>query len=72
MSTFTLRAKFLAGGVLTSLVCVALTAEAPAQQQASPPDFSSNQAGWLTFRGEFIAVSGGPSPQERVWGCDSK
>lgn len=62
MSTFTSRAKLLAGGVLASLVCVALTAGAMAQQKASPPDFSSNQAGWLTFRGEFIAVSGGPSP----------
>jgi hypothetical protein len=62
MSTFTSRATFLAGGVLTSLVCVALTAGATAQQKASPPDFSSNQAGWLTFRGEFMAVSGGPSP----------
>ena len=47
---------------MASLVCVALTAGATAQQKASPPDFSSNQVGWLTFRGEFIAVSGGPSP----------
>jgi hypothetical protein len=62
MFTFASKAKFLAGGVLTGLVCVALTAETMAQQKASPPDFSSNQVGWLTFRGEFIAVSGGPSP----------
>jgi hypothetical protein len=62
MFAFTSRARFLAGGVLTSLVYVALTAGTTAQQKASPPDFSSNQAGWLTFRGEFIAVSGGPSP----------
>jgi hypothetical protein len=62
MSTFKSRATFLAGGVLTSLVCVALTVGATAQQKASPPDFSSNQVGWLTFRGEFIAVSSGPSP----------
>ena len=62
MSTFTSRARFLAGGVLTGLVCVALTVGATAQQKASSPDFSSNQVGWLTFRGEFMAVSSGPSP----------
>jgi hypothetical protein len=36
MFTFTSIAKFLAGGVLTGLVCVALTAETMAQQKASP------------------------------------
>jgi len=62
MSTFASRAKVLAGGVLTAVVYVALTAEIAAQQQVSPPDFSSNQAGWLTFRVEFMAVPGGPTP----------
>jgi hypothetical protein len=60
---FALRAEFLAGSVLTGLVYAALTAAA-AQEKPSPPDFSSNQTGWLTFRVEFIPVPGGPSP---VW-----
>ncbi len=62
MSTFASRAKVLVGGVLTAVVYVALTAEIAAQQQVSPPDFSSNQAGWLTFRVEFMPVPGGPTP----------
>jgi hypothetical protein len=62
MSIFTLRASFLAGGVLTGLVCVALTAEVAAQRKASPPDFSSNQVGWIGIGGDFMAVPGGPAP----------
>jgi len=60
MSTFTLRERFLAGGVLTGLVCAALTAVAAAQQHASPPDFSSNRVGWIAVGGDFMPVPGGP------------
>jgi hypothetical protein len=59
MSTLTLRERFLAGGVLTGLVCVALTAAA-AQQHPSPPDFSSNQVGWIGV-GDLTGVAGGPA-----------
>jgi hypothetical protein len=40
----------------------ALTAGAAAQQQASPPDFSSGNAGWLTFFVDFSIVPGGTGP----------
>jgi hypothetical protein len=63
MSTFVSRARCFAGGGLTSLVYVALTAAVAAQQTPSPPDFSSDQAGWLTFQVEFTAAPGGPGPQ---------
>jgi hypothetical protein len=58
---FTSRAKRVAGGVVSGLVYAALTGGVAAQQSA-PPDFSSNQTGWLTFDVEFRAVPGGPSP----------
>src|SRR5882762_11355293 len=59
MSMLFSRERFLAGGVLSGFVCVALTAEVAAQQQASPPDFSLNQVGWVTT-GEIMGVAGGP------------
>src|SRR2546423_8035605 len=63
MCAFASRARLLCSGVLTGLACVALTAGAAAQQKSSPPDFSSSQAGWLTFRVEFMAGSrGGAGP----------
>jgi hypothetical protein len=58
---FTSGAKRLAAGVATGLTCAALTGSVAAQPSA-PPDFSSNQTGWLTFDVEFRAVPGGPSP----------
>src|ERR1700693_275839 len=68
MSKLTLREKFLAGGVLTALVCAALTAQVSvqqvaAQQRASPPDFSLNQAGWVTMGGDLLPVPGGGGPK---------
>jgi hypothetical protein len=63
MSTFTSREWFLAGGVLTGLVCVALTVQAPAQHNASPPDFSSNQTAWVGIGGDFLPVPGAPGPK---------
>jgi hypothetical protein len=62
MSTFASTARLVAGGVLTGFACVALTAGAAAQQAASPPDFSSNNAGWLTFNVDFSLVPGATSP----------
>ena len=62
MSTFASTAKWVAGGLLTGFACVALAAGAAAQQKASPPDFSSNNAGWLTFFVDFSIVPGTTSP----------
>ena len=62
MSTFDSSAALLAGRVLTGVIFVALTAGAAAQQKASPPDFSSNRVGWLTFNVDFSIVPGGTSP----------
>jgi hypothetical protein len=63
MSTFASREKFIAGCILNGLIGAALTTAAVAQQKASVPDFSSNQAAWQTANGgEFIAVPGSPSP----------
>jgi hypothetical protein len=62
MSTLALTAGLLAGGVLTGFACAALTAAAVAQPNASPPDFSSGNIGWLTFNVDFSIVPGGTSP----------
>jgi hypothetical protein len=63
MSTLASREKFIAGCVLSGLIGAALTTAAAAQQKASVPDFSSNQAAWQTANGgEFIGVPGSPSP----------
>jgi len=62
MPTLASSAKLLAGGVLTGIACAALSAGAAAQQKASPPDFSSSSAGWLTFNVDFSIVPGGTSP----------
>jgi hypothetical protein len=57
MSSIASRASMLAG--LTGLVLAALAARTVAQT----PDFSSNDAGWLTFNVEYTAVPGRPGPQ---------
>jgi hypothetical protein len=62
MSISASTAKLLAAGVLAGFACAALTADAVAQQKASPPDFSSGNAGWLTFNVDFSIVPGGSSP----------
>jgi len=62
MSLCILRKKLLAGSILVTLVTVAPTAQAMAQQSAAQPDFSSNSAGWLTFNVDFSIVPGGTSP----------
>jgi hypothetical protein len=61
MSAFASRARFVAGGVVAGVASVALTAAAPAQK-ASPPDFSSNQTGWISIGNEYIQPPGeGPA-----------
>jgi hypothetical protein len=62
MSTLAFTARLRAGSVLTSLACAALTVGAAAQQKAPPPDFSSGNAGRLTFNVDFSIVPGGTSP----------
>src|SRR5215469_15852716 len=59
MSILASTVKLLVAGVCAGM---ALTAGALAQQQASPPDFSSGNAGWLTFNVDFSIVPGGTSP----------
>jgi hypothetical protein len=53
--------KLFAAGVC-GLVSLALAAPVAAQQIKSPPDFSSNQVGWIAMYPDFVAVPGGPSP----------
>ena len=55
MSSFTWKERILAGGVLACLMGTAPIAPTAAQQNAAPPDFSSNFAGWVGLNG------GGPS-----------
>ena len=55
MSTFLIN-RMLRGGTLASSAC-ALVLSAAAQ--AAPPDFSSNQVGWIGM-GDIIAAPGSP------------
>ena len=49
----------LAAGLLAGLVCAGAS---PALAQGSPPDFSANNAGWVSVGGEWIPLPGSPSP----------
>jgi hypothetical protein len=51
MSSMTLRARILTTSILAGLVWAAPTASAVAEQKAAPPDFSSNQTGWIGVGG---------------------
>src|SRR5258708_12386242 len=51
MSSFALSARFIAGSVLTGFIGATAAAPALAQQKAGPPDFSSNQVGWVGVNG---------------------
>jgi hypothetical protein len=62
MSIFDSSTDMLARGILAGLVCAGLTAGAAAQQKAPPPDFSSNNVGWLTFYVDFSIVPGATGP----------
>ena len=65
MSSSTLNASVFAGGILAGFIAAATTAPAIAQQKAAPPDFSSNQVGWVGLNGGgpgFSAVPGHVPP----------
>ena len=55
MVTFRWRQKLALGGILSALLAAMPAASPVAQQNPSPPDFSSNFAGWVGLNG------GGPS-----------
>jgi hypothetical protein len=58
MSTSTVIRTLLAGSIFTSFA-MGLAAEAGAQTGGSPPDFSSNQVGWIGM-GDITAAPGSP------------
>jgi hypothetical protein len=62
MPTFASPAKWLTPAILAGCACGLLAAAAAAQQKPSPPDFSSGNAGWLTFNVDFSIVPDGTSP----------
>jgi hypothetical protein len=51
MSSFTLRAKLLVGSILMGAIAALLIAQAVAQEKPAPPDFSSNNVGWVGLNG---------------------
>jgi hypothetical protein len=51
MSSFAWRARLLAGSILAGLIWAVPAAPAVARQKAAPPDFSSNQVGWVGLNG---------------------
>jgi hypothetical protein len=65
MLRFTSRSRFLSHCILTVLAGAALTTGIAAQQRTSPPDFSSNQVGWIPIGGDFIEVPGEGPPLVR-------
>src|SRR5262245_19841425 len=65
MLTLTASARFLAAGILTGLFGAALITGVAARQRVAPPDFSSNQIGWIPIGGDFIEVPGAGPPLVR-------
>jgi hypothetical protein len=49
----------LTAGLLAGLFCIGV---APALPQQGPPDFSANNAGWVSVGGEWTPLPGTPSP----------
>jgi hypothetical protein len=62
MPEFDTRRSVLAAVALTAMLCAATDRQAAAEQGASIPDFSSNDAGWVFGFGEYIPIPGEPSP----------
>jgi hypothetical protein len=62
MSSLISRERLFAGSVLAAVLAVASVTPAMAQLQSAPPDFSSGNAGWLTFNVDFSVVPGSTSP----------
>jgi hypothetical protein len=49
----------LTAGLLAGLICAGI---APALAQQGPPDFSANNAGWVSVGGEWTPLPGSPPP----------
>jgi hypothetical protein len=49
----------LTAGLLAGLICAGI---APAPAQQGPPDFSANNAGWVSVGGEWTPLPGSPPP----------
>jgi hypothetical protein len=62
MPNFNSRLSLLAIGALTAWIWTGSDARLAAEQGASIPDFSSNDAAWVFGLGDFIAIPGEPSP----------
>src|SRR5215471_5096735 len=62
MPNFNSPRSLLAIGTLSALIGAASDPRLAAEQGASIPDFSSNDAAWVFGLGDYIAVPGEPSP----------
>ncbi len=62
MPDFNSRMSLLAIGALTAWIWTGSDARLAAEQGASIPDFSSNDAAWIFGLGDYIAIPGEPSP----------
>ena len=51
MSLFTWKSKRLACSILAGITAAAPIARAVAEEKAAPPDFSSNNVGWVGLNG---------------------
>jgi len=60
MALFTLSEKLLAGSILVGMMAAADVVQAMAQQKAAPPDFSSNNVGWVGLNGGGPFFEPGP------------
>ena len=57
------RTKHILGGTVFAGVCAAALLPAlAAQSNAAPPDFSSDNTGWVSIGTDFVAVPGSPKP----------
>ncbi len=62
MPDFNSRMSLLAIGALTAWIWTASDLRLAAEQGASIPDFSSNDAAWVFGLGDYVAIPGEPSP----------
>jgi hypothetical protein len=62
MPDFNSRMSLVAIGALTAWIWTASDLRLAAEQGASIPDFSSNDAAWVFGLGDYVAIPGEPSP----------